>query len=333
MLRVIIMAGPSIIQRQKEELRNRIIQLEKQLDQKQALELEIEQLRGSLNVIRHMGDEDDIEVLKMVEASLKVLREKEGELEDIEALYQTLIVRERKSNDELQDARKELINGLKEISSCSQIGLKRMGELDSRPFLEAMKRKYNEELAEERASEICSLWEVYLKDPDWHPFERIKLEGEEEYQEQEVIDDEDEKLRDLKDQMGYEVYKSVTSYIKEINEYNPSGRYIISELWNYGEGRKATLKEGVMFLLKLWENAKRNSLARIRNPCREETAFILTCRIQAHGDAVIEFRVNLSNTDIVLMYCAVSGIVLMAGLRLSSNKGTMQSGIVAMLKL
>ncbi|PPR97099.1 hypothetical protein GOBAR_AA23561 [Gossypium barbadense] len=241
--------------RQKEELHNRIIQLEKKLDQKQALELEIEQLRGSLNVIRHMGDEDDIEVLEKVDASLKELREKEAELEDLEALNQTLIVRERKSNDELQDARKELINGLKEISTRSQIGVKRMGELDSKPFLEAMKRRYNEELAEERASEVCSLWEEYLKDPDWHPFKRIKLEGGEEYQE--VIDDEDEKLRDLKDQMGIEAYKSVTSAIKEINEYNPSGRYIISELWNYGEGRKATLKEGVTFLLKLWDNAKR----------------------------------------------------------------------------
>ncbi|EOY18110.1 XH/XS domain-containing protein, putative isoform 3 [Theobroma cacao] len=168
--------------RQKEELHNRIIQLEKQLDQKQALELEIEQLRGSLNVIRHMGDEDDIEVLRKMEATLKELREKEGELEDVEALNQTLIVRERKSNDELQEARKELINGLKEISSRAHIGVKRMGELDSKPFFEVMKRRYNEEQAEERASELCSLWDEYLKDPDWHPFKRIKLEGEEEYQ-------------------------------------------------------------------------------------------------------------------------------------------------------
>ncbi|KAL4369416.1 hypothetical protein GQ457_05G032230 [Hibiscus cannabinus] len=241
--------------RQKEELHNRIIQLEKKLDQKQALELEIEQLRGSLNVIRHMGDKDDKEVLNKIEASLKELREKEGELEDLEALNQTLIVRERKSNDELQDARKELINGLKEISSRGNISVKRMGELDGKPFLEAMKRKYNEELAEERASELCSLWEEYLKDPDWHPFKRIKLDGKEEYKE--VINDEDEKLRDLKDEMGNEVYKSVTSAVREINEYNPSGRYIISELWNYGEGRKASLKEGVKYLLELWESAKR----------------------------------------------------------------------------
>lgn len=39
-----------------------------------------------------------------------MLREKEGDLDDLEALNQTLIVKERKSNDELQDARKELVN-------------------------------------------------------------------------------------------------------------------------------------------------------------------------------------------------------------------------------
>ncbi|MBA0598434.1 hypothetical protein Gorai_008197 [Gossypium raimondii] len=287
--------------RQKEELHNRIIQLEKQLDQKQALELEIEQLRGSMNVIRELGDEDDDIVLTIIEASFKELREKERELEDLEALNQTLIVSERKSNNELQEARKELINGLKEISSCANIGVKRMGELDNKPFLEAMKRRYNEELAEERAVELCSLWEEYLKDPNWHPFKRIKLEGEE-YQVfrygsfielnmtrdtiarvlllhgssevlffsvctkwcaqslimlvQEVIDNEDEKLKDLKDEMGNEVYKSVTSVINEINEYNPSGRYATSELWNYGEGRRASLQEGVEFLLNLWNATK-----------------------------------------------------------------------------
>lgn len=99
------------IQRKKEQLHNRIIQLEKQLDAKQTLELEIERLKGSLNVMKHMGDDDgDAEVMKNVDEIIKQLREKESELEDLESLNQTLIVRERKSNDELQDARKELIN-------------------------------------------------------------------------------------------------------------------------------------------------------------------------------------------------------------------------------
>lgn len=52
-----------------------------------------------------------------------------------------------------------------------------MGELDSKPFFEAMKRKYNEEEAEDKASELCSLWEEYLKDPDWHPF-KVTVVGE-----------------------------------------------------------------------------------------------------------------------------------------------------------
>lgn len=77
---------------------------------------------------------------------------------------------------------------------------------------------------------------------------------------QEVINNEDEKLKDLRDEMGDEVYKAVTDALMEINEYNPSGRYIISELWNYKEGQKATLKEGVSFLMKQWQIAKRKRL-------------------------------------------------------------------------
>jgi hypothetical protein len=53
--------------------------------------------------------------------------------------------------------------------------------------------------------------------------------------------------------MGEEVYKVVVTALKEINEYNPSGRYITSELWNYAEGKRATLQEGVRVLLKQWK--------------------------------------------------------------------------------
>ena len=68
---------------------------------------------------------------------------------------------------------------MKELSSHSNIRLKRMGEIDTIPFLDAMKKRYNEEEAEERASELCSLWEEYLKNPDWHPFKVIMVEGKE----------------------------------------------------------------------------------------------------------------------------------------------------------
>ncbi|KAH6769199.1 XH/XS domain-containing protein [Perilla frutescens var. frutescens] len=239
--------------KQKEELHKKIINLEKQLDAKQAVQLEIEQLRGKVNVMKHMGDEEDLEVLNKVELLLKALREKEGDLEDLEALNQSLVVQERKRNDELQDARKEMVNGLKDMSINSHIGVKRMGELDSKPFHEAMKRKYNEGEADERATELCSLWEEYLRDPNWHPIKVVSINGKE----QAVIKEDDEKLMDLKENYGQEVYNAVTATLSEINEYNPSGRYIISELWNYNEGRRANLKEGVVILLKQWKYYKR----------------------------------------------------------------------------
>ncbi|KAH6815948.1 XH/XS domain-containing protein [Perilla frutescens var. hirtella] len=59
--------------KQKEELHKKIINLEKQLDAKQVVQLEIEQLRGKMNVMKHMGDEEDLEVLNKVELMPKAL--------------------------------------------------------------------------------------------------------------------------------------------------------------------------------------------------------------------------------------------------------------------
>lgn len=73
---------------------------------------------------------------------------------------------------------------------------------------------------------------------------------------QEIIDDRDEKLSTLKREMGDKVYQAVTAALMEVNEYNPSGRYIISELWNYKERRKASLTEGIDFLLTHWNASK-----------------------------------------------------------------------------
>lgn len=61
---------------------------------------------------------------------------------------------------------------------------------------------------------------------------------------QEIINENDEKIKELKEK-GYEIYTAVITALKELNDYNPSGRYVISELWNFKEGRKATLKEGI----------------------------------------------------------------------------------------
>ena len=96
-------------QREKEEAYNKILQLEKQLDAKQKLEMEIEELKGKLQVMKHLGDEDDAAVQNKTEEMNDELQEKVDNLENMEAMNQILVVKERQSNDELQEARKELI--------------------------------------------------------------------------------------------------------------------------------------------------------------------------------------------------------------------------------
>ncbi|KAI8573885.1 hypothetical protein RHMOL_Rhmol01G0310500 [Rhododendron molle] len=142
------------------------------------------------------------------------------------------------------------------LDSHAYISVKKMGELDSKPFQAATKRfvdeaaqekstanratdgqvttkrKYHEgETTDDRAVELCSLWENYVRDPSWHPFKVICMEGDH----KEMIDEEDVKLKTLKEELGDEAYEAVTTALIELNDYNPSGRYPVHELWNFKE--------------------------------------------------------------------------------------------------
>ena len=100
-------------QKEKEDALNKILQLERQVDEKQ--KLDIEQLKGKLEVVKHMEGEG-VDVKKHSEKLTAELNERIEEMEDLEALNQTLVVKERMTNDEIQDAKKELITV---ISYCS----------------------------------------------------------------------------------------------------------------------------------------------------------------------------------------------------------------------
>ncbi|XP_078174214.1 factor of DNA methylation 1-like [Carex rostrata] len=240
--------------REKEDALKKILQLEKQLDAKQKLELEIQQLKGQLQVMKHMGGDEDSTVKEKMEELTSELNEKIEEMEDMEALNQTLVVKERKSNDELQEARKELISGLTDLlTGRAFIGIKRMGEIDEKAILEVCRSKFPKRNAELQAAMISSKWQDELKNPEWHPFKIVTVSDKA----QEVIQEDDEKLRELREELGEEVYKTVTTALLEMNEYNPSGRYTIPELWNYKEGRKASLKEVIQYILKQWKALKR----------------------------------------------------------------------------
>ncbi|CAL1387046.1 unnamed protein product [Linum trigynum] len=242
--------------REKEEALNKIIQLEKQLDAKQKLEMEIQELKGKLNVMKHLEDQDDAAVKKTMKEYHDELEQKIEDLNSVETLNQTLIVKERQSNDELQEARKLLIEGLCDTLSDTArttIGIKMMGELDQKVFLNACRKKHPPADAEVIAVTLCSSWQENLKDSEWYPFKVIIADGTEKG----IINDEDEKLKGLRQEHGEEIYLAVVTALKELNEYNPSGRYIIRELWNYKEKRKATLKEVIGYIMKQIKTLKR----------------------------------------------------------------------------
>ncbi|CAO2170732.1 unnamed protein product [Urochloa humidicola] len=239
--------------REKHAALKKILMLEQQLDAKQKLELEIQQLKGKLKVMEHMpGDEDSTSKNKINELS-EALQEKIDELDGMESLNQTLVIKESKINIELQEARNELENGLLDISGGqAHIGIKRMGELDLKAFSKACQKKCSEEDAEVTAAFLCSKWESEIKNPDWHPFRTIIADGKE----MEIIED-DAKLRGLREEHGEEIYRLVTKALCGINEYKSKGSYPVGELWNFKEDRKVTLKEAVQFVLKQWRMNRR----------------------------------------------------------------------------
>jgi hypothetical protein len=72
------------------------------------------------------------------------------------------------------------MQGLVNISGGrAHIGIKRMGELDPKAFSKACLKKCSEEDAEVTAAFLCSKWEVDIKNPDWHPFKVVMVDGKE----------------------------------------------------------------------------------------------------------------------------------------------------------
>lgn len=72
---------------------------------------------------------------------------------------------------------------------------------------------------------------------------------------QTILDEEDPGLTELK-ALGEEAYEAVSTALMEANEYNPSGRYVVNELWNNKYQRRATLKEGIAYLINKWSTLK-----------------------------------------------------------------------------
>ncbi|CAN6242288.1 unnamed protein product [Urochloa humidicola] len=104
---------------------------EHQLNALQKLEMEIKEMKVKLEAMSCNSDCIDSASEKKIHELNKMLQEKMDEMDFIESSNQILVTKERKSNDELQEIRTELINDLLEHGGArAHIGIKRMGELD-----------------------------------------------------------------------------------------------------------------------------------------------------------------------------------------------------------
>ncbi|KAK3005125.1 hypothetical protein RJ639_017849 [Escallonia herrerae] len=178
------------------------------------------------------------------------VKDQEYEIQNQMSLIQTLTLKERISNDELQDARKEAITGLQDIlNNRTSLGIKIMGEVDQKPFQNFCLQNYSRGDWKQEAAKLCSSWEEYVKDQRWQPFKKITINGNL----QETIDENDYLLRRLRDEGDEHVYKAVTDALLELNDYNPSGRYPVPELWNFKKGQRASLRETIGYVIKNWK--------------------------------------------------------------------------------
>ncbi|XP_078446272.1 factor of DNA methylation 5-like [Wolffia australiana] len=246
---------------EKEATLNKILQLEKQLDEKQKLELEIAQLKRNMQLMKH-GMGGDYELVEMskefkekkMEEMSKELEEKIEDLENLEDNYTALLVKQRQSTDELIEARKELISGLKErlTGRPITIGIKRMGEVDAKYFHKVCEQKHPDDWLAQSAI-LASKWNEELRNPEWHPFKTITVDGKSKLE----VDWEDQRLMELKTEWGDEACEGVIGALREMDEYNASGRYAVPELWHFKAERKATLQEVISFVLNKWKPLKR----------------------------------------------------------------------------
>ncbi|XP_061357622.1 factor of DNA methylation 2-like [Gastrolobium bilobum] len=196
-----------------EGLTKELGKLTKQLEESKALNdqqqrnfiEEIQKLRFELQDQSHVESGGNLNT--QITAFRNELKDKMEDLEHLHNLYSSLIVKERQYKQELLDAREESVNSLQDICrGRSQLRIKRMGELDPKPFRDLCLQRYSHEQWQDISAKLCSSWEENLNNPAWHPFKRIEVNGN-----SQELDENDEKLKGLRNEYGGEFHQNSLS--------------------------------------------------------------------------------------------------------------------------
>ncbi|PPR84681.1 hypothetical protein GOBAR_AA36029 [Gossypium barbadense] len=112
--------------------------------------------------------------------------------------------------------------------------------------------------AQKKIVELERKLEEYLKDVE--TLNRSLIAREYRSNDQLIVDEDNEGLMELRNEWGETIYMVVTVALLEMEEYNPSGRYIVFELRNFKDDRKASLKEAIEILIHHLQNKLSRSL-------------------------------------------------------------------------
>ncbi|XP_024026994.1 factor of DNA methylation 1-like, partial [Morus notabilis] len=113
-----------------------------------------------------------------INALEKEIEEKNEDILSFQTLNHILAARDFKSNEELQNCRRDLIDGLQDmLNKRTKLVIKRMGEVDQIPFREMCLERIPSEDWQGVAAKICSCWQDQVQDPLWHPFKIDSSDG------------------------------------------------------------------------------------------------------------------------------------------------------------
>ncbi|KAK7304108.1 hypothetical protein RJT34_15162 [Clitoria ternatea] len=231
-----------------------ILKLLKDMESEHKLKLEIAELEGQLNVLKHMkvtGADEEKRKKKQIQEMEEALEDLNFDMSVKEDENQALEKKEQIAKTQLDDARQQLIRELPKIlKGGTEIGVKTLGEIDAKPFKVVCKNRYKDnKKASLECAKLLAEWQNQILDSSWHPFRVLEIEGK---NQKIVIDEDDPKLRSLKMDVGEEAYESVVTALNEVQEYQNqlSGRSVIPELWHFKLGRIATLTETLAYIKK-----------------------------------------------------------------------------------
>lgn len=72
----------------------------------------------------------------------------------------------------------QALQSLPGTTSCqTQIGVKKVGELDPSVFLSPCKLKFPAAYVEAESARLCSKWQNEIENPGWQPFKVIMVDG------------------------------------------------------------------------------------------------------------------------------------------------------------